>query len=164
MILAACIALSMGGAAEAIDINVIKVTNKMMYAHMNASKQQAFNRVAGYTTLFKVSDFPRALQKLVPVSGVAVFYFKKNGTVLAWSGKSQKVEAGKWYLTRNWNDICVSFPQGKGKSVCTNFMVSTKTVKETTLGNPFNLKAGEPVPYKLGRFGVTLKKIARKIQ
>jgi len=148
--------------AFALDIKVIKVTHEMMARHTQASPAQARREVAGFTTLIKVPRIPKKLSKLIPMSGVAVVYFKSNGTMLAWSSKSKTVEPGKWFLRGKRNDICFVFPKGMGQGVCSNFFITTDIVKETTKGNPFKLQAGAQVPYKLGRFGVSLEKIARK--
>lgn len=148
--------------ALSLDIEVTDVTRSMMRAHTSASPSEAKSRIAGYTTLFKVKKFPRRLKAYVPMSGVSIVYFDPNGSVLIWSGESDKVERGKWFLRGQRNDICLAFPQGGALALCTNFRQATSFVKETTRGNPFKLKGGAPVPFKLGHMGVSLERTARK--
>jgi len=147
----------------ALEITAIEVTTEYMDDFTEGSQAHAKKLLANHTALVKIRNFPKKLQKYVPVSGVSVMYFGSNGTVLTWSSKSKIVEKGKWRIEGKNNNICLYYPQGLGYGICTKFFLSYDFLTETTAGNPFKLKAGSQVPFKLGRFGVSLNKIAKKI-
>ena len=125
---------------------------------------EAKRTLGNLTILVKFGTYSGELAKVIPIASTAVLYFNPNGTVLGWSSKTDTVEAGKWAVRGNGNnDLCLFFPEGKGAGVCTMIFAYGAPFKEATAGNPFNLKAEKPAPYHLGRFGLSLKSIAKKL-
>ena len=150
--------------AASLDIEVREIDRALRNQYMSASMPEAHRLLAGYTVLTKARGFSGRVQAVIPFSSVAVLYMAPNGEVLAWSDKSARVEAGRWQIQANGrNDVCLFFPMGKGAGACTNLFINNAWIEQSTKGNPFGLKAGASVPFKMGRFGVSLKNLAAKL-
>jgi hypothetical protein len=150
---------------QALEINVRKLDGNLIDSFQRAPLSSAPNFLVGYTVLISGARMAMSQTHLIPFSGPTVVYFSHKKKMVCWWGKSKVVHEGSWQIRRSgrFNDICFFFPQGKGEGLCSRLLVSQDFLKESTKGNPFKLKAGGAVPFKLGRFGVSLSQIARKI-
>jgi hypothetical protein len=125
---------------------------------------------AGRTFVFKASQLSGKVRNTLPISGVAILYLAPDGKLLGWSDKSANVEAGIWHVYNAngnvaypENQLCIGFPEGKGGEACLRLFAPVSYLPESTAGNPFGLKGEKPAPFNLGRFGVTLQSVAKKL-
>jgi hypothetical protein len=162
----ALVALFSGGLVQAASaIEVAKIGDKLVKAFRHAGPQEARGYLAGYTVLAKLGQMPGRIKGRIPISTVVVLYFNPNGDLLAWSGKSDIVEKGRWYVGegRGGNDLCLNFDSSGGEGFCTVLANGRSAQLESTKGNPFGLKANAPTPHKLGFSGQSLAKIAGQL-
>lgn len=162
--LALCV-LSAGLAGGVGALEIAKVTDQVVHGFRYAAPAQARSYLAGYTVLVKLGQVEKRVLNVIPISSVAVLYFAPDGAVLGWSGKSDVVERGVWKVQSkpNGNDLCLFFDKGLGAGFCTVLWIGHPMFMESTKGNPFHLKARAAVPYDLGRFGISLGGIAKKL-
>ena len=144
-----------------IDDDLGELVDQFQATSPDTAKQY----LADYTVLVKLGQVDSSIGELMPISSVAVLYFAGNGTVLGWSSKSERVEKGRWIVDARsgQNEVCLIFPEGQGKGVCTILSRNDRRITESTRGNPFNLKAEQPAPFELGNSGVSLREIATQL-
>lgn len=157
------LSLTLVGGSEALQIT--KVGKELVRGFQYAAPAQAKGYLAGYTVLAKLGRVQKRVLNILPISTVAILYFAPDGTLLGWSDKSDIVERGTWQVKTapNGNDLCIFFDKGRGAGMCTVLIFGGPQFLESTKGNPFGLKANAAVPYDLGRFGVSLGNVAKKL-
>ena len=162
-LLGALFALSLAGAAPALEIS--KVPKETVELFMRAAPADARTFLAGYTVHVKLGRVQVKVLNVLPISTIAILYFAPDGALLGWSDKSEVIERGIWKIDSkpNGNNVCMFFDKSKGAGVCTILNFGRPTFLESVKGNPFGLKANAPVPYDLGRVGVSLRAAAKKL-
>jgi hypothetical protein len=160
--------VAMTAPAAALDIRAQSSKDLHQFEHMPNKEVSKF--FAGRTFLFKSQELNGGVRAVLPISGVAILYMAPNGTLLGWSDKSGNVEAGVWRVNNtNGNDLyfnnqlCFGFPEGGRGQACSRFGTNINYFPESTAGNPFGLKGESAAPFDLGRFGVSLKSVAKKL-
>ncbi|SFZ82139.1 hypothetical protein SAMN02983003_0901 [Devosia enhydra] len=165
-VLALLVSLGLAAPASAQDAAVINADKALVESFFYGSSAQAKKFVSGYTMLIAIRPQPDFVRRRLQFSGTGVMYFAPDGGLLAWSGYSKKIEAGKWFLKRggNFNMLCVEFAKGRGEPVCASPLMGGHWIRQSTKGNAFGLKAGAPVRFSFGIGGLTLQKLASQMQ
>jgi hypothetical protein len=152
--------------ANARSIRVHTIDLATLAEVYNGTPRQARAAIADYTVLVDVGDMPGEVRNIIDISGLAVLYFAKDGSLAAWSGRSGTVVGGSWFIGRQGkaNTICIAFARGNGNAVCAApESTDTTWIKQSTYGNVFGLAVGQAVPFAIPA-GAGLAALAERIQ
>lgn len=154
-----------GLATSSQALEIVRKTNKEMAPLNFIQTSELGPYLLDRTFLLKTSGLSSDVRDAIPISGIAIIYLAKDGKLLGWSDETPNVETGFWHVYNEGryqiirNKLCFGFVGAKGE-VCSGF---GPHISESTAGNPFGLKSKSPAPFKLGRFGVSLQSVAKRL-
>ncbi len=164
---ALALALLSAGPGAALELKVVTTIDAALWSQIYTSpRAESESLVRDHTMFGNLGPLdPKLIEKL-PYGPDVVMYFAENGDLLAWSDKSDVVEAGYWEVMDGTpsRELCIRFGVFGLDSVCSAANTANATwLTESTPGNPFGLAAGAPVPGPIGAAPADLRAIAASL-
>lgn len=159
--------IGLPGSLPAAELGPVTEVDAMLMNQLFGShKPEAVELIDDSTVLGRLPEIDAALREKLPFGDDFIVHFAMNGDLLAWSDKSDVIEAGYWEIinSNGFNELCLRFGSFGLISLCAaEYIDESDWLIETVEGNPFGLVAGEAVPGVLAGGDLSLSALAERL-